>query len=60
MPIVATYTNAEDAMTAVIMAGSSGFTVKLRDDDSGLFLDTFYIGLTHDEAIAKAKRLANV
>ena len=55
--IIATFTNANDGMTAfVVESHGGGFGVSLRDDDSGEFAGFSIHGIKDlGDAIAKAK-----
>jgi hypothetical protein len=60
---LASFTNADDGVTAVVVAsghGGGGHGVCVRDDDAGMFIGASIHGLTFDDAIEKAKRIAGV
>lgn len=58
--ILHNFTNTADGMTALVNKHSAGFSVTLRDDDSGEFVPCAIIYSTEAAAIEKAKKIAKV
>lgn len=52
------FTNSEAGTTAFVNTTSLGFSVTLRDDESGEFFPSAMFYTTENEAIAKAKEIS--
>jgi hypothetical protein len=55
--ILATYVNFEDGMEAIVAEISYGFSVVVRDMDSGNIFPQAFVFKTEAEAIAKAQEI---
>jgi hypothetical protein len=55
--VLATVTNAEDGMEAIVAEISYGFSVVVRDIDSGNIFPQAYVYKTEAEAMAKAQEI---
>ena len=55
--IIKTFTNEADGMSAIVNKMSKGFSVVVRDNDSGEYLDTIRIYPNVEDALKKAQEI---